>query len=142
MTDIQEAYALLARAQAAFAQHTSFRWGIARRTDDRIIGTCILFHLDEQNRRAEVGYVLGRADWGNGYIQEALTALLDYAFGPLGLHRIEAEIDPRNTASIRAVERLGFVREGILRERWLVGGEISDSLMMGLLRREWQARRL
>src|SRR5262245_36191737 len=63
MADIQEAHAYLARAQASFAERTAFRWGIARRTDDRVIGTCILFHLDEQNRRAEVGYALGRAYW-------------------------------------------------------------------------------
>jgi RimJ/RimL family protein N-acetyltransferase len=141
MTDIQAAHALLARVHAAFTQGTALRWGIVRSTDDRVIGTCVLFHLDEQNRRAEVGYALGRAYWGNGFIQEALTALLDYAFGTLALNRLEAEIDPRNTASVRAAERLGFVREGILRERWLVGGEPSDSLMMGLLRKEWPARR-
>jgi len=66
---------------------------------------------------------------------------VDYAFGPLGLRRLEADIDPRNAASIRAVERLGFVREGLLRERWVVADEISDTMFMGLLARDWQARR-
>jgi RimJ/RimL family protein N-acetyltransferase len=74
-------------------------------------------------------------------MHEALCAVVDYAFGPLGLRRLEADIDPRNDASIRAVERLGFVREGLLRERWVVAEEISDTVFMGLLARDWQERR-
>ena len=72
---------------------------------------------------------------------EALVAVVDYAFGPLGLRRLEADTDPRNEASNRALERLGFVREGVLRERWRVADEISDTFLFGLLAREWHARR-
>ena len=108
---------------------------------DRVVGTCTLFHMDRTHRRGEIGYALGEAAWGRGYMHEALSALLEYAFLQLGLHRLEADIDPRNHASIRAVERLGFVREGYLRERWQVGGEITDSLFLGLLRPDWDARR-
>ena len=88
-----------------------------------------------------MGYALGRAHWGNGYIWEALNALLAYAFEELGMHRIEADVDPRNAASIRTLERLGFVREGYLRERWHVGGEIQDALFYGLLRSDWEKTR-
>lgn len=95
-------------------------------------------NFDFTHRRAEVGYALGRAYWGHGYIQEALHALLDYAFGVLGLHRIEADVDPRNAASIRTLERLGFQREGYLRERWQVGGEILDGVFYGLLQPDWE----
>ena len=108
--------------------------------DDRIVGTCTLFNLDARNRRAEIGYALARDSWGQGLMSEALGALIAYAFGPLGLTRLEADVDPRNAPSIRIVEKLGFVREGLLRERWHVGGEAQDSLMLGLLRREWGAR--
>jgi len=139
-TNRTEAVALLKRVQVSFAQRTAFRWGIARRADDQIIGTCSLFHFEEESWRAEVGYALGQPYWGQGYIQETLRAVLDYGFATLNLHRIEAEIDPENSASVRAVERLGFVGEGLLRERWLVEGKTSDSLMMGLLRREWDSR--
>ena len=72
-------------------------------------------------------------------MNEALHALLDYAFEELALHRIEADVDPRNTPSIRTVERLGFQREGYLRERWKVNGEIQDTVFFGLLRPEWEA---
>jgi ribosomal-protein-alanine N-acetyltransferase len=65
--------------------------------------------------------------------------LLAFAFEELGLHRIEADVDPRNTASLQSVERLGFQREGYLRERWQVNGEIQDTVFFGLLRGEWEA---
>jgi [ribosomal protein S5]-alanine N-acetyltransferase len=65
---------------------------------------------------------------------DALTLLIDHAFEDLKLHRIEADVDPRNTASLRLLERLGFRREGHLRERYFKDGEIQDSVMFGLLR--------
>ena len=70
-------------------------------------------------------------------MNEALMAVLKYAFEVLNLHRIEADVDPRNAASIKTVERLGFKREGCLRERWQVNGEIQDAFFYGLLRPEW-----
>jgi RimJ/RimL family protein N-acetyltransferase len=74
-------------------------------------------------------------------VREALGALLDWAFADLGLRRIEADVDPRNAASIRTLEHLGFVREGYLRERWNVAGEVQDALFYGLLAREWSLQR-
>jgi RimJ/RimL family protein N-acetyltransferase len=73
-------------------------------------------------------------------MQEALGALLDFGFGELDLNRIEADIDPRNGASARTLERLGFKKEGYLRERWIVGEEVSDTAIYGLLRREWRGQ--
>jgi RimJ/RimL family protein N-acetyltransferase len=73
-------------------------------------------------------------------MHEALTALLEFAFGDLDLNRVEADIDPRNVASARSLERLGFHKEGHLRERWIVDGEVSDSSLYGLLRSEWTLR--
>jgi len=121
-----------------FHNQTQLKWGVAKRTDDALIGTVTLYNLSFDNRRAEMGYALGRAHWGNGYMHEALQGMLDYAFGVLDLHRIEADVDPRNGASIRTLERLGFRREGYLRERWQVDGEIQDALFYGLLRPEWK----
>ena len=116
---------------------TLFKWGIALNTNDAVIGTTTLFNLDLDNGRAEIGYALARDFWGQGYMSEALQALLEYSFELLRLRRLEADVDPRNDASIRTLERLGFKREGFLRERWHVGGEIQDALFYGLLKREW-----
>lgn len=140
MRDVAEAQALYDEIRTSFLQRSLFQWGVARVEDDRIVGTCTLFHIDRRNRRAEIGYALARDSWGQGLMSEALGALIRYAFGPLDLTRLEADIDPRNAPSIRIVERLGFVREGLLRERWHVGGEVQDSVVLGLLRREWEAR--
>jgi len=140
MTDVAEAEALLRDIEIRAATGTLFEWGIARREDDLVIGTCTLFRIEREHRRAELGYILRRDHWGRGLANEALTAIVDHAFGSLGLHRLEADIDPRNAASIRSVERLGFKREGHLRERYFVAGEIQDSLIFGLLAPEWTAR--
>ena len=69
------------------------KWGIALRSSDKLIGSVTLFHLDFTHRRAEIGYAQGRAYWGQGYMQEALKAVLNHAFEILNLHRIEADVD-------------------------------------------------
>jgi [ribosomal protein S5]-alanine N-acetyltransferase len=123
--------------QIADGQHV--RLGLLRREDGRFVGTCSLFNLVRGCRRAEIGYGIVPAHWRQGYMAEAVGALIDWAFGPLGLNRLEADIDPRNTASARSLEKLGFLREGLLRERWIVNGEVSDSAIYGLLARQWRA---
>jgi len=140
MTDIAEAEALLEDIQNQADRQTLFEWGIARREDDLVIGTCTLHRIDRQHRRAELGYILRRDLWGRGLAGEALSALLNHAFGAMSLHRLEADIDPRNAGSIRSVERLGFKLEGRLRERYFLAGEIQDSLIYGLLASEWAAQ--
>jgi len=139
LKDREAARQLLCNIHDNFQRRLYFQWGIALRLDDTLIGTSTLFHVESNNHRAEIGYALGRAEWGKGYMQEALTALLGYAFSELKLQRIEADVDPCNEASIRTLERLGFKKEGYLRERWQVNGEVQDALFYGLLRREWEA---
>ena len=116
---------------------TMLKWGLALRDSDTVIGTTTLFNLSLDNGRAELGYAMAHAHWGKGYMNEALTALVSHAFEVMELRRLEADVDPRNAASIRTLERLGFQREGFLRERWHVNGEIQDAFFYGLLRREW-----
>ena len=137
-TDPDQAVKLIERDRAAAREGAAVRLGIVRSEDGRLVGNCTLFHLDAQCRRAEVGYSLAPAAQGRGLATEAVGALLDWGFDAqgLGLNRVEADIDLRNRASARLLERLGFVREGHLRERWIVGGEKSDSWLYGLLAAE------
>jgi RimJ/RimL family protein N-acetyltransferase len=137
LEDTKAAQELLADIRSGFQKQTLFQWGISRYIDDTVIGTCTIYHLDTRNRRAEIGYALGSNYWRKGYMQEALTLLLNYCFHGLSLHRLEADIDPKNTSSIKLVEGLGFQKEGYLRERWLVGGGVQDSLLYGLLKKDW-----
>jgi [ribosomal protein S5]-alanine N-acetyltransferase len=103
----------------------------------RAIGSCLLFRFEAASGRAELGYVLGRNDWGKGLMFEALTALISHSFTTLGLRRLEAEVNPRNGASCRLLERLGFTNEGLLRKRWVAKGGVYDTRFYGLLREEW-----
>ena len=132
------------RFAGALAGHDPSRllcWALADADSDRLIGGITLFAINAEQGRAEIGYALHSSQWGRGHARAALDRALDHAFGPLGLRRVEADIDPRNAASCRLVARLGFVREGVLRERWCVGGELQDSAMYGLLARDWLATR-
>jgi RimJ/RimL family protein N-acetyltransferase len=86
-----------------------FQFAVAERATGALIGDCAL-HVDARDPgRAEIGYTLSPAHHGNGYATEAVAALVAYAFGALGVNRIQATADERNVASIRVAERLGFV---------------------------------
>jgi [ribosomal protein S5]-alanine N-acetyltransferase len=103
-----------------------------------LIGWCSLFRLNREFRSAGIGYCLEEAAWGQGLATEAAGALVQWAFETLDLNRIQADLDTRNLASARVLEKLDFVREGTLREDCIVDGEVSDSWVYSLLRREWR----
>jgi len=140
LSDMRAAAALQTEIVQLFHERSLFQWGIADRATDTVIGTCTLASLSPEHRRAEIGFALGRDAWGRGFMREVLPALLDFAFDTLALHRIEADVDPRNTRSSLLLENTGFRREGIQRERYQVGGEWQDAVLYGLLRDEWRAR--
>ena len=137
-TDRSQAEQWLRHVQEGYRTGDALQLGIERNADHILVGTCTLFQFHSASRRAEIGYALGRPYWGSGYMNQALQAFLRYGFQTLDLNRLEADIDPRNLASARTLERLGFQKEGHLRERWIVNDEISDTWLYGLLRREWQ----
>lgn len=139
-TELAQAEKMAANVVAGYADGSGVNFGIERKDDGAFLGNCMLFGFHRESRRAEIGYSMARAYWGQGYMHEALRALIDYAFGPLGLNRLEADIDPRNANSAKSLERLGFTAEGVLRERWIVAGEVSDTAYYGLLRKEWPSR--
>src|SRR5690554_3736619 len=100
--------------------------GVYLKSTGELAGKCILFSYDKESKRAEIGFGLGRYSWSKGYVNEAGEALIQYGFNSLRLRRIEAEIDPNNQSSAKALEKLGFSREGLLRQRWEVNGIVSD----------------
>lgn len=110
---------------------------VVRKDDDKVIGTLLPFNFDAGSARLELGYVLGRAHWGRGVMREALQSVCAFAFGSLGIRRLEAEVNSSNVASIRLLRALGFVHEGTLRKRWVAKGTAYDTDMYGLLSGEW-----
>lgn len=138
-TSLAEADAFLAPLLAPRApddEPTSVPWAIADLATDALLGTTTIFALQREQQRAEVGYSLASAYQGRGLASEAVTLALGHAFDVLELRRVEADVDPRNLPSCKLLERLGFKREGLLRERWNVNGEICDTALYGLLARE------
>lgn len=136
--DDTRGHAMVARdADAADTGH--LRLGITQAATGQLLGTCTLFEIVAQCRRAELGYMLSPTAWGQGLMAEALRAFIGHAFNEMNLNRLEADTDPRNARSMALLQRLGFRQEGLFRERWIVDGEVSDAAMFGLLRRDWDA---
>jgi [ribosomal protein S5]-alanine N-acetyltransferase len=121
------------------ASGTALQFVLVEKTTGRAVGTALLFRYDEGSNRAELGYVLGRQHWGKGLMLEALHALVGHAFEVLGIRRLEAEVNPANSASVRVLERLGFTKEGLLRQRWVAKERPYDVAAYGLLRDEYES---
>ncbi|MFD7768105.1 GNAT family N-acetyltransferase [Streptomyces sp. NPDC059787] len=137
-TERARAERFIAMSRKTADEGTGARVAIGRASDGAFVGWCGLVEWNPVHRSASLGYVLDEAMWGHGYATEAAHALLRWAFDTLDLNRVQAEADTRNVASARVLEKLGFVREGTLREDCVVDGEVSDSWVFGLLRREWR----
>ncbi|WGM47997.1 Spermidine N(1)-acetyltransferase [Brevundimonas sp. NIBR10] len=88
-------------------------------------------------RLPDVGYILHPDHWGQGLAGEAVGAAVDHVFAHRPIDRMTADVDPENMASIRLLERLGFVRTGSAERTWNIGGEWKDSLYFGLDRETW-----
>lgn len=139
-SDVDDLFALQSNAHIWRMEQegTGARLAVGRVSDGAFIGWCTLNSWNPAFRSASLGYCYDDAAWGRGCATEAARALLDWAFDTLELNRVQAEADTRNTASARVLEKLGFLREGTLREDCVVNGDVSDSWVYGLLRREWQ----
>ncbi|GAH43735.1 unnamed protein product, partial [marine sediment metagenome] len=107
-TKLAQAKELIDENAEAFKTGSHIQFGIEAKVEQNLMGTCILFNFSEQCKRAEIGYILGKPFWGHGYMSEAISALINYAFSDMELHRIEADIDPRNLPSLKLLKRLGF----------------------------------
>lgn len=120
-----------------FEEQTGLRWMIQERETGAFVGTCGFLGIERQHNRMEIGYDLAREHWGKGYMPEAVRAVLEFGFGPLGANKIEARIDPDNAASIRLMDKLGFVREGLLRQHEYEKGHYVDLAAYSILKSEY-----
>ena len=120
-----------------FKENRGIRWGIVRKAEGELIGTCGFYAWNKTAYRAEIGYDLNPAHWGQGIMTEALHAVLDYSFGKMGMNRTQAIIDSKNIRSIKVVRRLGFKKEGVLRENSYFNGQFRDEVCFSLLKNEW-----
>ncbi|MDY3026340.1 MAG: GNAT family N-acetyltransferase [Candidatus Faecivicinus sp.] len=115
-------------------------WGIELKETGRIIGTIGFMWVQDDNRAAEVGYSLARAQWGKGIMTEALAAVIEYGFLTLRLNRIEAIHELSNPASGAVMRRCGMIREGTMREKLFNKGKYVDVDLYAILRKDFSLR--
>jgi ribosomal-protein-alanine N-acetyltransferase len=125
-----------------FQAQAGLAWGITQRADGQFMGICRYTHFDTSHYRAELGYLLMPEWWGQGVMAEAVSAALDFGFNRIGLHSVEADIDPANSQSRRLLEKLGFVQEGLFRESFYIAHEerFGDSAVFSILQAGWANR--
>lgn len=137
-TDRSRVAQFLAECRQMSESGTGVRIAVTRRSDDGFIGWCTFNSWNPTFRSASLGYCFVEAAWGRGYAPESADALLTWAYANLNLNRVQAETDTRNLGSARVLEKLGFLREGTLRQDCIVNGDVSDSWVYGLLRSDWE----
>lgn len=140
LTDVAQASALIEEIRTWYVAQQSIIWGVTLRGENRVLGFYSMQSWNRDHHRAEIGYDLARSHWGQGIASEAVHAMLRFCFNQLQLHRVEAHTIIDNFASVRMLERIGFLREGVRREfSWEEDGTYHGSGMFGLLRHEYTA---
>lgn len=123
-----------------FRNDAGIRWGITLKGSGELIGSAGFFDWDKKISQVEIGYDLDTKYTGQGIMTEAMTAIFRHAFNVMKINRIEAIVSPRNKGSLGLVRRLGFRKEGILREHDFYNGKFTDDYLFSLLKRDWQHR--
>lgn len=113
---------------------------MVEKSSGKVIGQLNSAMTDRTNQTADIGYISNPEYRGQGYVHEALVALIDFLFGEEKVHRIIADIDIRNHDSIRVVERLGFRLEATFQENDYLKGEWCSMHLYALLSREWPSK--
>ena len=138
LTDAMQAERLILFMNDLYEKNQAFRWGIVKKDDNALIGTCG-FNGWEMNRgaRGEIAYDLSKRYWRRGYMTEVVRAVLRFGFETAGLHRIEAFTNVDAEPSIGFLRRLGFTEEGILRGYSRIHGQFADQRCFSLVKTEW-----
>ena len=136
-TSVSEAVEVMDWIEQIYQEQRGMRWAITIKDGDVLVGTCGFNVWERRNNVAEIGYDLAHRCWGRGLMTEALTAMIEFGFREMALHRVEADVTVGNDASARVLEKLGFHEEGLLRQRGYWRGEYHDLRFFGLLRPEW-----
>jgi RimJ/RimL family protein N-acetyltransferase len=135
--DVRTVEACCAYAERVEAAHAAvprrlWEFALVERAGGTVIGRCGFALNDEDPSEATLWYVLRRDHWGRGLVPEAMEAVVDFAFGSLGLARLRAECDPRNHASVRVMEKLGMTRVARSERALFLKNEWVDSLVYAL----------
>lgn len=130
-------YRYLEHVQSEYRSGDFYDWAVIYKDNDKMIGTCGFTSFDMPNNTAEIGYVINPEYWGLGIAPEAVTAVLEYGFVNLKLHRIEARYIIGNGRSRRVMEKCGMTFEGINRAAVFNKNEYKDIGVCAILSREY-----
>jgi ribosomal-protein-alanine N-acetyltransferase len=136
---LEDTRAYLETVFERYRQHMPGPWGIVHKGDAKLIGTCGYYDWHRDHNRAEIGYVLSRSYWGQGYMAEAVRELIAFGFREIGLNRIQAMCNVPNIGSARVMEKAGMLFEGVLRQSFLEKGTYVDVKIYSILSSEWQS---
>jgi ribosomal-protein-alanine N-acetyltransferase len=132
---ITEAEEFINKINKSVDENESIFWCIALLNDPSIvIGTICLWNIQKEHYRAEIGYILHPDHWRKGIMKEAINAVVDYGFSILGLHSIEALLNPENIGSSSVLESTGFIKEGHKKENFYFNGSFSDTAIYSKLK--------
>jgi ribosomal-protein-alanine N-acetyltransferase len=131
---IADSDAMIRRITASFNERTGLNWVIEEKAAGKMIGYVCYHRLMRECSRAEIGYSLTPDKWGNGYAIESVKRLVEFGFGEMNLHSIEANVNPDNEASIRLLDKIGFKKEAHFRENYLFNGIFLDSAIYCLIK--------
>ena len=120
------------------APDTWYQMGLYLQQTSQLIGDIGLHFLDVPSQSVEIGFTVAPAYQRQGYAFEAVREMLNYLLETLEKHRVIASVDPRNTASIALLEKLGMRKEAHFRESLKVRGEWVDDVIYAILRNEWK----
>ncbi len=137
----EHARSFISHMQGGWDRGDGFVYALTRTIDGELVGSMGL-KVEQAHQRAEVGYTVAVPCWGRGYATQALEAVLALAFGELAMRRVYAYYFVENPASGRVLEKCGLLREGVLRGHVLKWGEPHDMIVMGMLKGDWEARRI
>ena len=137
---VGEAVRFIRQRQSAAKAGEAATFAIVRVADDLLIGVAELRDIDREHALAEISFWLATHAWGGGYMSEVLAPVLRYGFHELQLNRICAYHMVRNPASGRVLEKNGFTREGVLRQRVIKWGKYEDVVVQAQLRGDWLRR--
>ncbi|HEY8178921.1 MAG TPA: GNAT family protein [Candidatus Limnocylindria bacterium] len=138
---LDQARAWLERQQEAARRGDVFVYAVCELGDDRFVGTTWLKEVNMIDGSAELAIFMDRDHLGGGWGTDAQRALLAFGFGSLGLERVWLTVDPANDRAVRSYEKVGFRREGLMRNARRGPNGLEDSLLMAILREEWEAGR-
>ena len=133
-TTVQDALSHIELISNGLAAGQSINWAITQKGNDKLIGMICLLNIKPEDYRTEVGYILNRDFHAQGIMDEALKAVIAYAFDTVKFHSIEALIDPDNTASENLLKKNNFVKEAHFKEKTFYNGRFLDDVIYSLIR--------